>query len=211
MIVREGDRLRISKAGDTEAHTDYRGAIFIRYDGPEAESSGWIQFIWIEVQIESDTGSIRRATGKTPPTTSNDEIELTTDPADPKVYVDSGSAESPCYEDSEIATAEANGGRNGIWDRPDGNGPLDLAHGQIDSSTRALTAIMHFTDYLVVDGAIVYTVSWEARARWDLQVHSSASQVPVIIEFKSGGPGGKTTSHERGALDREYPGQDVLP
>lgn len=98
-----------------------------------------------------------------------------------------------------------------IWDRPDAHKFLTLASGQLSPTSRVVTATLHFTSYLVVDGEVIYTVHWIARARWDLGVHSSLDQVPVESSFVSGKRGGSLTANERAALAGEYPDQDVLP
>lgn len=211
VIVREGDRLRISSPPSNEPEIDYRDAISIRFEGPNADRSCWLQFLWAEVLIEDATGAVRRGTGKSPITSGRDEVELTTDPGSPKVVVDSGSTSSPCYERWEDATAERNGGRNAIWDRPSIRLLLSIVAGQASSTTRFVTAILHFTSYLVTDGVVVYTVHWTARARWDLGAVNTPDQVPEEFFFDRASRGGSLTAPERAALGAEYPDQEVLP
>lgn len=210
VVVREGDRLRISSPPSNEPNVDYRDAIFLRFEGPDADRSCWLQFLWAEVLIEDVSGAVRRGTGKSPLTSGRDEIELTTDPGSLRVVVDSGSASSPCYERWEDATAESNGGRNAIWDRPTPRLLLSVVAGQASSTTRFITAVLHFTAYLVTDGVVVYTVLWTARARWDLGTVSSPDQAPEEFFLDRASRGGALTAPERAALGAEYPDQGVL-
>lgn len=213
VVVRLGDKVRITASKREVPLRDLENAISLRFDGPDADEYRWIQFVWVEV-IVNEGGGVRRWTptpagaGPGGVSSTGGDMELSTDPANPSISVDSASETSPAYDEKGLG--ERNGGRNQIWDEPDVGRALGLATG-VDRA-KLVTARFHYSTYLVKDGMIVYHVRWTVTGEWDPQGPiGDPNLVPAVYEILSAGPGGSLEPGEGPALDAEYPDQTLLP
>ncbi len=222
VVVRIGDKVKVTEfipkdqqEGDgpwERVVKDHQNAITMRIDGPNADDYRWIQFVWIEVIVDERGGVTRRTPtpsgfGPTGVSSTGGDMELTTDPQDPNINVDSASEDSPCYDDKGLG--ERNGGRNQIWDEPDVGKALSLADG-IDRAV-LVTAVFHYSTYLIKDGVIVYYIRWTVTGQWDPQGPiGDPNLVPAVYQILEQGPGGTLAPGEGPALDAEYPDQSTL-
>jgi hypothetical protein len=179
----------------------------------------WVQFIWIEgtATVES-TGISRRKVRLTPSQPipmSGGDMTMSGDPTKPgwtpPWHLDSG-AGSPCYEEGGGAVTDSRG--TTMYDRPDNLAEL-LGPSVVASNPKLkvveVEAKEHFDAYLQCGHHPCYVVHWQVSFTWTPQAAGAAVTGPTYDPAPSGQAVSALDPLEQAALDRDRPGQNVLP
>lgn len=213
LAVRTGVHVQFGVDRETDTIVEGRDMISIGFaaEAGNALECSWIQFSWTEVLITVDTPRGREQ-GRLKDTirTTGGDVELTTDPANPLWSVDAAGG-SPAYEQGGSAYKDSNGTR--MFDQPD-EIVSRYAGMRLPPGERLLQLEdrKHFEAYLVCHGRVCHVVRWTQRCTWTRPPGAGPPTVRIAYDpAPTARASGNLLPEQRAALDREHPGQTILP
>ena len=192
--------------------TDLKGVVRIGYSGTGCDDCYWVQFVWTEVLVKQAGKDKAEAVEGTVTTTAGS-YDLTTNPYQPNYAVDSASPTDPSLE--AVGTANVGDGYDNVFDMPgnpfednEGNTilppPVQNAK-QTFPNLENITWADHFDTYLICDGRVCATVSWQASYVW--KPGQPDTVTGPIVPKPTISAGGKPTSGQYDALAGKYPAE----
>jgi len=196
--VKTGVSVESGAGSSKEAYT-------LSYTGDDADQMHWMQFIWREVKPEypAKAGKPSKAIEKTL-THSGRSYDLTTDESKKNWQTDSGSSNTPFYEEG---TTVKRTGKKEVTMADFPSTEVDDIKPLFDDPTKAPTRVVskfHADTYLIRNADVVY------RAQVDLEWDLTSAEPPAVKAKVTGGPADHIEAEQRASLISTDPTVDFL-
>jgi hypothetical protein len=199
-----GGKIKVRTGGKTKnlgSGLESEERFWLSYEGTDAPSTRWLQFIWREIVATDPVKGKYRVAGNM--TTTGGSYALTTDPKQPSYNTDVvPGAANPFYETTGINNRTADS--TTIFDLP--YNASDKVDGAFDAGATKVVSRAHFVTYLVRDWQVLHKanidIEWRFGAKGDTPARRQSAGVSSA---------GKLDSRQHDRLVAQYPKFDYLP